>query len=59
MHAGKIQLRMVRIYVKHDRLALRLVKKHIRGVISTYKECKTMYLLDLQMEFHWSFELVG
>ncbi|CAL9752339.1 unnamed protein product, partial [Musa acuminata subsp. burmannicoides] len=43
---GKIQLRMVRIYVKHDRLALRLVKKHIRGVISTYKEFRVFDAME-------------
>ncbi|RWW80393.1 hypothetical protein BHE74_00011268 [Ensete ventricosum] len=42
----RIQLRMVRIYVKHDRLALRLGKKHIRGVISTYKEFRVFYATE-------------
>lgn len=46
MYAGKVQLRMVRIYLKNDKATLRLAKKHMGGVISTHKECK-LFILTL------------
>ncbi|WOL07137.1 VAN3-binding protein-like isoform X2 [Canna indica] len=38
MPEGKVQLRMVKIYHKHDKVTLRLGKKHMRGVINIYNE---------------------
>ncbi|PKA53056.1 hypothetical protein AXF42_Ash002038 [Apostasia shenzhenica] len=35
---GKLQAREVKIYLKHNMITLRLVKKLLRGAISTYKE---------------------
>ncbi|XP_065039417.1 VAN3-binding protein-like [Musa acuminata AAA Group] len=39
MPEGKVRQRLVYIFLKRDKLTIRLRKKHIRGVISTYTEC--------------------
>ncbi|XP_020096635.1 VAN3-binding protein-like isoform X1 [Ananas comosus] len=35
---GRVQLRMVSIYLKNDRVMLRLGKKHLHGAFTTYEE---------------------
>ncbi|URE01773.1 Plant pleckstrin region [Musa troglodytarum] len=39
MPEGKVRQRLVYIFRKRDKLTVRLRKKHIRGVFSTYTEC--------------------
>ncbi|XP_074565154.1 uncharacterized protein LOC141821698 [Curcuma longa] len=46
MPQGKVELRKVSIYLKHDEVTMRLGKKHMGGVISTYKEYRIFYASD-------------
>lgn len=46
MYEGKVELRKVSIYLKHDKVTMRLGKKHMGGVISTYKEYRIFYASD-------------
>ncbi|KAG6532185.1 hypothetical protein ZIOFF_006024 [Zingiber officinale] len=46
MPQGKVELRKVSIYLKHDEVTMRLGKKHMGGVISTYKEYRIFCASD-------------
>ncbi|KAI0489186.1 hypothetical protein KFK09_029028 [Dendrobium nobile] len=43
---GKLQVREVRIYLKHNMLTLRLVKKLLRGTITTHKDYRITNTLE-------------
>ncbi|XP_017697396.3 VAN3-binding protein-like isoform X2 [Phoenix dactylifera] len=46
MPSGRVQLRMVCVCLKHNKLTLRLGKKHLHGVFTRFKECKIGYLMQ-------------
>ncbi|XP_065030502.1 VAN3-binding protein-like [Musa acuminata AAA Group] len=46
MPEGRVHLRLVYIFLKHYRLTVRLTKKYMRGVISTYKEYRIFHAME-------------
>ncbi|WOL16680.1 VAN3-binding protein-like [Canna indica] len=46
MPEGKIRVRLVYIFLKHDKLTVRLAKKYLHGVISRCKEYKIFHAME-------------